>query len=293
MKPLTVVALGGNALAPARGANGLAEERAAVRSVAAELAQLPGDRRLLIVHGNGTQVGRLLAAPTLGDPRFLDVHVAQTQGELGYLIVGALDTALGGGSTVALVTRAVVDPSDPAFATPTKPVGPVLAEMPIDAPAVALSDGGWRRVVPSPRPQAISEEATIRSLLAEGNVVAGGGGGIPIGPDGQGLIAVIDKDWTAALLAARLGAQALIFVTDVPHASRGFGTVGASRIDRIGSRSAEELLRQGMFAAGSMAPKIESAADFARATGQVATITTIGQVQDALAGRAGTQVHPD
>ena len=133
--PITVVALGGNAVSPPAGRTSWAGERATVRTAMAEVASLAGADRLLIVHGNGMQVGRLLAARGLGDPAALDVHVAQTQGELGYLIIEALDAHLGAGSTVAVVTRTLVDPDDPAFAAPTKPIGPLLARRP---PA------GWR-----------------------------------------------------------------------------------------------------------------------------------------------------
>ena len=145
--PLYVVALGGNAICPPRGDLSLATERTLVRDAVAELAALArGGARLLIVHGNGPQVGRLLGAPGLGDPESLDVHVAQTQGELGYLLAEALDARLGGEACAALVTRVLVDGGDPAFAAPSKPVGAALAAPPAGLPAVRMPDGrGWRR----------------------------------------------------------------------------------------------------------------------------------------------------
>jgi carbamate kinase len=295
--PLTVVGLGGNAIAPPRGSLAIAAERPLIAEAARELAALARQgARLLVVHGNGPQVGRLLAAPGLGNPDTLDVHVAQTQGELGYLLAEGLDAHLGAGSTVALVTRVLVDPGDPAFAHPAKPVGAVLAEPPPGVAAVRMPDGrGWRRVVASPRPVAVVEEAALARLLEAHHVVAGGGGGVALAAgDGTRVpcAAVVDKDWVAGLLAAHLGARVLLSVTDVPRAFDAFGRAEQREIPAMTPAEARARLAAGTFAPGSMAPKVESAVEFVEATGRAAVITTLGAVAAALRGQAGTTIRP-
>jgi carbamate kinase len=173
---LVLVALGGNAVSPPRGDLSLAGERAAIDRAATELAAVAGSgARLLVVHGNGPQVGRLLGAAGIGDPESLDIHVAQTQGELGYLLAEALEARLGDSTCVAVMTRVVVDPADPGFASPTKPIGPVLPAPPQGLASARMPDGsGWRRVVASPRPLAVMEQGAIGTLLASYHVVAGG-----------------------------------------------------------------------------------------------------------------------
>lgn len=295
-RPLAVVALGGNAITPPRGELSFGVERRVIGAAVAELADLAraGDR-LLVVHGNGPQVGRLLAAPDLGDPESIDVHVAQTQGELGYLISEGLDAALGAGTAVTLVTRVLVDPHDPAFAQPTKPVGAVLPSPPDGVPSVRMPDGsGWRRVVASPRPTAVVEAAAIARLLATCHVVAGGGGGVPLGTGTAGVrrpqAAVVDKDYTAALLAVTLDAARLVFVTDVPHAFDRFGGEDCEAIHAMHVAEAQARLAAGVFAPGSMRPKVESALQFVAATGRGAVIATVGQIEPALRGAAGTTI---
>lgn len=293
---LTVVALGGNAVSPPAGDLSFAGERAAVRRTVAEMLPLAhAGTRLLVVHGNGPQVGRLLSAHR-GMESSLDIHVAQTQGELGYLLCEALDEALGRHAAVALVTRVIVDPRDPAFRAPDKPVGPVLPTPPPGEPCAPVAGGsGWRRVVASPRPRAVVETATIRVLLRQRHVVAGGGGGVPLaaGEDvRRPCAAVVDKDWVAALLAVALGARQLIFVTDVPAAYDGFGGPDPRPIRVMRAAEARRRLAAGVFGPGSMGPKVESAAEFAEATGRPAVITAIGDLRAALAGESGTTVTP-
>jgi carbamate kinase len=293
--PLIVVALGGNALSPPGGDGSFAVERAAVDVATAELASLARDTRLLIVHGNGTQVGRLLGAPGLGDPASLDVHVAQTQGELGYLISQGLDAHLGTSACVALMTRVLVDGADPAFQVPSKPIGPLLSARPSDAPVVELEEGRWRQLVASPRPRAVVEEPAIVSLLRDHHVIAGGGGGVALADGSGGRIpvpAVVDKDWVATMLAIHLDASQLLFVTNVPTVTRGFRTDAEQPIHELGLGEAEMLLTEGQFAPGSMQPKIESAVDYVRATGRIAFIAGIGGVAAALGGKGGTQIAP-
>jgi carbamate kinase len=295
--PLHVVALGGNAVSPPRGDLSFATERAAVEAAAAELVALAGTgARLLVVHGNGPQVGRLLGAAGLGDPDCLDVHVAQTQGELGYLLAEAMDARLGRDGCAALVTRVLVDEQDPAFADPTKPIGAVVPLAPSGAPAARTPDGsGWRRVVASPRPVAVVEQAAIASLLATHHVIAGGGGGVPLagaGPSRRPRPAVVDKDWVAALLAVALSAERLVFVTDVSHAFTRFGRPDRREIHTMRLVEARAHLEAGVFAPGSMAPKVESAVQFVERTGRPAVITTIGSLQAALRGATGTTITP-
>jgi carbamate kinase len=292
-----VVALGGNALSPPRGDLSLAGERAAVDRAAAELAAVAsGGARLLVVHGNGPQVGRLLGAPGLGEPESLDIHVAQTQGEIGYLLVEALEARLGDSTCAAVMTRVVVGADDPDFARPTKPVGPVLAAAAPGVPSARTPDGsGWRRVVASPRPLAVLERPAIGTLLARYCVVAGGGGGVVLAgglPRRRPQAAVVDKDFTAALLAIALDAACLAFVTDVPHAFDAFGRADQRAIRSMRVAEARTRLAEGAFAAGSMAPKVDSAAQYAEATGRRAVIVGLGRLTEALAGSAGTRVDP-
>jgi len=289
---LLVIALGGNALSPPGGDQGYATERAAAINAARQLAALAANgHRLLVVHGNGPQVGRLLGSSA--DTANLDIHVAQTQGELGYLLAEALER-MSGTPTVALVTRARVDPADPAFEHPSKPIGPLLPTRP-GGPAVQLS-GGWRRTVASPRPLAVVEERAIATLLREQHVIAGGGGGIAIGHKAQGapgLAGVIDKDWMAARLAIALDAQLLVFATNVAGVEDAHGTAQARLRERLTVAEAQALLATDGLGAGSMAPKVESAIDFVAATGRPALILHSDVLAQALdAAPPGTRVLP-
>jgi carbamate kinase len=294
---LLVVGLGGNAVSPPAGDLSFAAERAAIDQAAGELAALAADAtRLLVVHGNGPQVGRLLAAPNLGDGAALDIHVAQTQGEIGYLLAEALERARPARRVASLMTRVLVDAADPAFACPEKPVGPLLAGPVADSPCRAVPGGGYRRVVASPRPRAVLEADTIRALLEEQDVVAGGGGGIPLVemPNGRrSVAAVVDKDWVAALLAVQLGATRLLFVTDVTHAFEDFATRQEMPIAVLTCSGARAGLERGIFPPGSMGPKIASAVEFVAATGRPAVVTALGQVEAGLMGTAGTRIVPD
>jgi carbamate kinase len=250
------IALGGNALSPPAGDQSYRAERSAVARAVRSLARLAAQGyRLLVVHGNGPQVGRLMREDA--DTHDLDVLVAQTQGELGYLLTQSLGDATGT-PCAALVTRVEVDPADSAFGSPTKPVGPVLA-------------GGGRRLVASPRPLRVLEQEAILALLADHHVVAGGGGGIPVARGG-GVSGVIDKDRIAAMLAIAAHADALLFATDVPGVMARHGQPDSELIAALPLDTARTRLAAGEFAAGSMAPKIESAAQFAGATGRRALI---------------------
>ena len=289
-----VVGVGGNALSPPAGSQSIEDERIAVMAVAAELASLArAGQRLLIVHGNGPQAGRLIEAEQ--PEAALDAIVAQTQGELGYLLAEALDGELGADSTVALITRVLVDGDDPALAEPTKPIGPVLDEAPVGASAVRQPDGsGWRRAVASPRPEGVVELEAIRVLLEQWHVVAGGGGGVALSEHSDGrraVSAIVDKDYVASMLGQALGATELVFVTDVPTVFESFGARPEGAVRRMSTAEARELLASGACPAGSMGPKVESCIEFVEATGGRTVITTLGEVEAALRGEAGTTVN--
>ena len=295
--PLLTIALGGNALSPPGGDQSFTAERAMVRTTALALGTLTRmGFRLLIVHGNGPQVGRLLHDDA--DIADLDLRVAQTQGELGFLLAHALERATGE-SCVALVTRVTVDPADPAFGEPTKPIGPLLTTRPSYGPSVALP-GGFRRIVASPRPVDIIETEPVRILLAGHHVIAGGGGGVPVpaptdaDPTGSAeasaevrLPGVIDKDYVAARLAVVLNARMLLFATDVQGVYDDFESTDARLRPTLSARQARELLAAGTLAPGSMAPKLASAVEFVEATGRAALILHTSEL-----GRALGRTHP-
>ncbi|HEX9775048.1 MAG TPA: carbamate kinase [Actinomycetota bacterium] len=305
-----VVALGGNAILKRGDRGTIAQQRAAVREACEELAVLAAGNELVVTHGNGPQVGRLmLQDEAMPDalPRFpLDVHVAETQGQLGYLIQQELSAALVRARdprpVVTLVTQVVVDAGDPGFIRPTKPVGPHLSKKGAaeyrarGVPIAEVPGGGWRRVVASPEPVAIVEAGTIRALADAGAVpIAAGGGGVPVVRDGsgvRGVAAVIDKDLTAAVLARAVGADALLIVTDVDAVYRKFGTDDAEPISMLRAADARAGVEDGTFARGSMAEKVLAAAAAAEA-GMRAVITSLGRGREALAGEAGTRVVLD
>lgn len=294
-----VVALGGNALLR-RGEPAEAEtQRRNLSRVAAALAALAAGDELVVTHGNGPQVGLLaLEADAFKAvrPYPLDILGAESQGMIGYLLAQALSSELAEGRVAALLTQVVVDPDDPAFARPTKPIGPVYSEA--EARELAARNGWtiaadglfFRRVVPSPEPRRIIELPAILELLAAGAiVVCAGGGGVPVVGTGgrlQGVEAVVDKDLTAALLAAEIRADRLVMLTDVPHVERRWGTEASSPIHDV--EPAE--LRALSFAAGSMAPKVEAACRFVERTGKTAAIGALDQLERVVAGTAGTQV---
>jgi carbamate kinase len=295
-----VIALGGNALLKRGEPPDVGRQRANLEAAADVLAEVARDHRLVITHGNGPQVGVLAlqseASPT---PSPLDVLGAETEGMIGYLIEQALGNRLPGRSVATLLTQVVVDAGDPAFAAPTKPIGPIYAED--DARALAAERGwtvapdgaSYRRVVASPQPLDIVELGTIRLLLdADVTVVCAGGGGVPVVKDAGGRLhgveAVIDKDLSAALLAERLGASMLVMLTDVDAVVAGWGTA-----DAVPIRATDPVaLRALRFAAGSMGPKVEAACRFVEATGAVAAIGSLADAASVVRGSAGTLVAP-
>jgi carbamate kinase len=297
-----VVALGGNALLrrgePLEASIQLEHIAVAARSIAA----LAKDHSLLLTHGNGPQVG-LLALQSESyravKPYPLDVLGAESEGMIGYLLEQALQNELPGREVASVLTEVAVDRDDPAFARPTKPVGPVYAEDEAQKLAaehgwqVARDGGGYRRVVASPEPRWIIELETIKRLAGAGVIViCAGGGGIPVVVDPAsgrraGVEAVIDKDLSAALLAIQVEAEFLLLLTDVDAVQEGWGGPGARPIRSV----TPARLRMLSFAPGSMAPKIEAVCRFVEATGRRAGIGSLAQASEILAGRSGTIIE--
>jgi len=301
--PLVVVALGGNALLQRGQAPSAENQRENVRRAARALAELARDHRLVVSHGNGPQVGLLAMQSAFAgaDPYPLDVLGAESEGMIGYLVEQELRNALPRGRRIAtLLTQVEVDPDDPAFGAPSKPIGPHFEPAEAERLArergwtLALRDGKLRRVVPSPAPLDFHEMDVIR-LLVEHDVVVvcGGGGGIPTarGADGRshGVEAVVDKDRLSALLATKLRADAFLMLTDVDAVWRDWGGPGARPI----RRASPAALRALDFEAGSMGPKVESALAYVEAVGGSAGIGRLEDARALLDGAAGTRITRD
>jgi carbamate kinase len=299
---LVVVALGGNALIRRGQAPDADVQRANVRVAAEGIAAIAREHRVVLTHGNGPQVGLLALqneAYRGATPYPLDVLGAETEGMVGYLLEQELARHLGDNHVAALLTQVVVDPADPAFATPTKFVGPLYTQAEALALAqarhwsVAADGDAWRRVVASPEPVRIVELGAIRLLVDHGvTVVCTGGGGIPVVADaGGGLVGVegvIDKDLSASLLASNLGADALVLLTDVDAVYEGFGTPAAQPIHH----TTVDALRALTLPSGSMGPKVDAICRFVERGGRYAAI---GKLDDAVAvvrGQAGTVLSP-
>lgn len=298
-----VVALGGNALLRRSDPMTTAVQRRNIRKAATAIAPLAAEHSVVVVHGNGPQVGLLAlqaSAYTGAEPYPLDVLDAGTQGMIGYLVQQELRSLLPPDQQVAtLLTMIVVDPDDPAFRRPTKFIGPVYAKDDADALAAAKGwvfrpDGGrMRRVVASPEPQRILEIQPIRWLLEQGAIViCAGGGGIPTmipaaGPRGLvGVEAVIDKDLASELLAEDVAADLFLMATDVDGVYLDWGLPEQRRLGQV----TPDMLASHEFAAGSMGPKVEAAARFVAKTGRRAAIGSLDDIAGIVAGTAGTNV---
>jgi carbamate kinase len=298
----TIIALGGNALTRAGERGTAAEQLANLREACAALVPVFDDPRVVVTHGNGPQVGNELVrqerAADEVPPLPLYLAVAQTQAEIGALIEAEL-APVAKRPVVCMLTHVRVDDDDPAFAEPTKPVGPFYGKEQAEGLErergwrLKLDAGrGYRRVVPSPTPHEIVELAAIRALLDAGTcAIACGGGGIPVSSRNgrlSGIDAVIDKDRASALLGLELGADRLVILTDVPAVLRDFGTPSEEEARRLSADEAEALAPE--LAEGSMRPKVEAAVEFVRATGGEALITSPAALSDTLARRAGTTI---
>jgi len=298
-----VIALGGNALLHRGQPLSAANQRHNVQLAAAALAPLAERHELVISHGNGPQVGLLALQGAAGRPEEaypLDILDAETEGMIGYLIEQELGNRLPAGRRCAtLLTQVEVDARDPAFARPDKPIGPVYSESEARRLAaergwcIAPDGAGFRRVVPSPRPQKILELGVIELLVSQGVIIiCTGGGGIPVvrRTDGSlaGVEAVIDKDLASALLARELGADALLLLTDVDAVYAHWQEPQAHAI----RRSPPAALRGYRFAPGSMAPKVEAACAFVEQTGGRAGIGRLADAAAILEGAAGTLITP-
>lgn len=296
-----VVALGGNALLRRGEPMTAGNQRANVRRAAEALAELvKAGHSLVITHGNGPQVGLLAlqAAATPEAPFPLDVLDAESAGMIGYVIQQELGNVIKDRLFATLLTQVRVDPRDPAFAKPTKPIGPAYGEAAARRIAaergwtVAPDNDRWRRIVPSPKPLEILEAEVLAFLVERGVVViCAGGGGIPVVAleDGgmAGVEAVIDKDLASSLLARQLGADMLVMLTDVDAVYLDWGTPKARALGsvRAGEISAAD------FPAGSMGPKVEAAVAFATATGNPAAIGRLDDAVEIVAGRRGTRIE--
>ena len=305
-----VAALGGNALSPAKGTGTVAEMRVALADTSRALADLvERGVGLVLTHGNGPQVGRILLqqeyAAAHVPPMPMDVCGAESQGQIGYLLAQSLDSELRRRSIptrpLCVVTQVVVDGRDPAFRRPSKPVGPTYDEPTAHRIAAEtgyvfqqVADGKWRRVVASPQPLRFVEEVPLLQVIDAGHVViAAGGGGVPVvevGAELRGVEAVVDKDRTAARLAALVEADLLLILTEVSRVQVGFGTPQARGLDRIAVAEARRLLRAGEFPEGSMGPKVHACCEFVEAGGERAVIARLADAADAVFGAAGTEI---
>ena len=309
-----IVAIGGNATHP-EDIEGTSREQKDIARVTAE-ALLPlalEDNELIITHGNGPVVGKILMRQALTRDRIapmpLDICVAHSQGGIAYLLVQELENALRRAGNdrhaACLLTQVEVDPSDSAFREPTKPIGTFYSEE--DAKALGHKMGwrmkedsgrGYRHVVPSPAPQHICDISLIEELSRRGSIViAGGGGGIPVirNPDGtrMGVEAVIDKDLTTAHMANVLGIETMMILTAVPQVAVHFGTPQERALDRVTATDMRAFMDEGHFPPGSMGPKIDAALRFLDGGGRHVIIAALEDAGAALRGKVGTHVMAD
>lgn len=308
-----VIALGGNAIIPAGRRGTYTEQLLLTRRTMDQVAELAGSgHQIVLTHGNGPVVGNIVLRNEAGyschgiPPMPLFICGADSQGGLGYMIQQALQNSLHARGlqrqVASLVTQVVVDPNDPAFANPTKPIGPFYSA---ETAAILRRENGWsvvedasrgyRRVVPSPHPQEVVEWEAIKAMTKAGIItIAAGGGGIPVALDENGELygvdAVIDKDRATALLGGLINADTLLVITSIDRVYRDYGKPHAKPLPHLDAVEAAELLAAGQFDAGSMGPKIESALVFLAGGGREVVITDSGSILTALAGQAGTRV---
>jgi carbamate kinase len=311
-----LIAVGGNALIQDGERGTIAEQFANARATARHIAALVADGwRVVVTHGNGPQVGFILLRSELVNedapvPRLsLDMAVADSVGGVGYIIANSLANELGrrglADRVACIVTQTIVNPADPAFQHPTKPIGPAFSSAEAEqhqreAGWTMIEDAGrgYRRVVASPRPHRIIEAGAIRTLVDAGFVViACGGGGIPVveAEPGvyQGVEAVIDKDFASALLAASLGVPMFVVSTGVEKVAVRFRQPDQRFLDRMSLSEARQYLADGEFPEGSMGPKIRAAIEFITRGGKEVIITSPANLEEAMAGRTGTHLFAE
>jgi carbamate kinase len=312
-RPIAVIAFGGNALLRPQD-HGTQEEQFTLTWKATRwlVEIIARGFELVIVHGNGPQVGNMMIqveeAITKIPPQSLDICVAQTEGSMGFMLENQLRNRLNeeqlAKEVVTVLTEVEVARDDPAFSNPTKPVGPYFTAYRANLlmqeqgwQMVEDAGRGWRKVVPSPRPTRILDVDAVRRLLEGGAVVvAAGGGGIPVYRDVggyyRGVEAVIDKDYTASLLAQGLNADLFIILTQVPQVAENFGRPNQRWLDTLTVARAKEMLERNQFPPGSMGPKVRAAIGFVEKTGKEVLITDAEHLKDALARTSGTYVVP-
>lgn len=309
-----LVAVGGNAIHPGGIAGTPDEQRAIVAETAGALLPLMQlDTELIVTHGNGPVVGKILMRQAVARDRVvpmpLDICVAHSQGGIAYLLMQAFENALRAADSarqvVCLLTQVEVDAQDPAFARPTKPIGYFYTADEADAlqrelgwPMREDAGRGWRLAVASPEPRRILDLSLVDALAKSGAIViAGGGGGIPVVCDAtharRGVEAVVDKDLTSALMARSLGIDVMMILTGVSRVAIHFGTPQATALDRLSLSDARRYLADGHFPTGSMGPKIQAAIRFLETGGTRAVIAHLLEALPALRGEAGTQIVAD
>jgi len=302
-KKTLIIALGGNALIRKGQTGTLTEQLENLKIPAKQIAQIfyEGEYRMVITHGNGPQVGNLLLMQeekrSIEIPEMpLEILVAMTQGQIGYMIEVSLDNefmtlGIENQMIVTVLTYVQVDDKDNAFKNPTKPIGPVYERK---KPNFIKTEKGYRKVVPSPTPLKIVEKNEIKAMLNEGMIViACGGGGIPVTKERrkfEGIEAVIDKDLASAKLGEDINANMLIMATDVSNVYLNYGKKNQGKIGKLSVQDAEKYLLQEQFSEGSMKPKIEAAVNFLKSGGERAVICHINDIKKAVDGKAGTQI---
>ncbi|MGQ9494672.1 MAG: carbamate kinase [Thermoanaerobaculaceae bacterium] len=313
-KKIAVIAFGGNALLRPQD-HGTQEEQFTLAWKATRwlVEIIHRGYELAIVHGNGPQVGNIMIqveeAITKIPPQTLDVCVAQTEGSIGYMLQNQLRNRLLEEQiekpVVTVLSEVEVDRDDPAFENPSKPVGPYFTayranQLMQEQGWIMVEDAGrgWRKVVPSPVPKRILNVDVVRRLIHGGAVaIACGGGGIPVYRDVggyyRGVEAVIDKDYSASILARELGADLFIILTQVPQVAENYGRPNQRWLSHLTVTKAREMLEAHQFPPGSMGPKIRAALQFVEATGKEVLITDAEHLKEALARAAGTFIVPD
>jgi carbamate kinase len=309
-----LVAIGGNATHP-EGIRGTVDEQAqlAAQTGRSLLPLMELGSELIITHGNGPVVGKILLRQSIARnrvvPMSLDICVAHSQGGIAYLLMQALENALrqkgNPRHVVCLLTQVEVDPEDPAFQNPSKPIGYFYTEEEAKALGEELgwtmredSGRGWRHVVPSPRPKHIVDISLIQAVASRGAVViAGGGGGVPVirGPNCQrrGVEAVIDKDRTSALMANVLRIDDIMILTAVPRVAINYGKPDQRQVDRVTLSEITKLHEEGHFPPGSMGPKIDAAIQFLKGGGKRVMIGQLEEAVPILRGETGTHIVAD